>query len=163
MGLGISRREFLGLSSLSLLGAVVGCNRSQIQSRPKKPNLVFVFPDQMRAHTLGFMKEDPSITPTLDAFADESLVLTQAVSNYPVCSPYRAMLMTGKFPFANRVLSNCNSRTTPLGNELQPSDRCWSDVLKDQGYSLGYIGKWHLDAPYAVSYTHLTLPTTPYV
>jgi len=26
--------------------------------------------------------------------------------------------------------------------------RCWSDVLREQGYSLGYIGKWHLDSPY---------------
>ena len=30
---------------------------------------------------------------------------------------------------------------------MQKSDRCWSDVLKDRGYSLGYVGKWHLDSP----------------
>jgi arylsulfatase A-like enzyme len=101
----------------------------------------------MRAHTLGFMNEDPSITPNLDAFADESLVLTQAVSNYPVCSPYRAMLMTGRYPFSNKVIGNCLNITEPFGVELQKSDRCWSDVLKDKGYSLGYIGKWHLEAP----------------
>jgi len=148
MGLWISRREFLGLSSLSLLGAAVGCNTSQIQIKStKRPNLVFVFPDQMRAHTPGFMNEDPSITPNLDAFAEESLVLTQAVSNYPVCSPFRAMLMTGKWPHSNNVITNCNSKSTPYGCELGKEERCWSDVLKDVGYSLGYIGKWHLDSP----------------
>jgi arylsulfatase A-like enzyme len=31
---------------------------------------------------------------------------------------------------------------------LRADERCWSDVLADQGYSLGYIGKWHLDAPH---------------
>jgi arylsulfatase A-like enzyme len=113
----------------------------------KSPNLVFVFPDQMRGQALGFMGEDPVVTSNLDRFARQSLVLTQAVANYPVCSPYRAMLMTGMYPHRNRVLGNCNSQTTPYGCELQESDRCWSDILNDAGYSLGYIGKWHLDSP----------------
>jgi len=115
----------------------------------KAPNLVFVFPDQMRGQALGFMGEDPVITPHLNRFAKESLVLTQAVANYPVCSPYRAMLMTGMYPHRNRVVGNCNSQTTPFGCELRESDRCWSDVLADADYSLGYIGKWHLDSPRA--------------
>ncbi len=113
----------------------------------KRPNLVFVMADQMRGQALGFLKEDPVLTPNLDRFAGESLVLAQAASNYPVCSPYRGMLMTGKYPHANKVLGNCTSATAPYDNELQETDRCWSDVLKDKGYSLGYIGKWHLDAP----------------
>ena len=114
----------------------------------KPPNLVFVFPDQMRGQAMGFTGQDPVITPSLDEFARQSLVLTHAVSTYPVCSPYRAMLMTGKFPHTNKVLSNCNSNSAPFGCELQQSDICWSDVLKARGYSLGYIGKWHLDAPH---------------
>ena len=143
-----TRRNFLqaGLAA----PAAVGLTRAAADSTENpqnRPNLVFVFPDQMRGQAMGFLKEDPVITPHLDRFAAEALVLPQAVSNYPVCSPYRAMLMTGQWPHANKVLSNCNSRTTPYGNELQESSRCWSDVLKSEGYSLGYIGKWHLDAP----------------
>lgn len=49
------------------------------------PNLVFVFPDQMRGSALGFLNEEPVRTPHLDQLASESLVLTQAASNYPVC------------------------------------------------------------------------------
>ena len=112
------------------------------------PNLVFVFPDQMRAHALGFLNEDPVLTPNLDRFAGESIVFSHAVSNYPVCSPYRAMLMTGKYPHSNGVLSNCNSESAPFGYELRKTERCWSDILNKRGYSLGYIGKWHLDSPY---------------
>lgn len=115
-------------------------------SRP--PNLVLVFPDQMRGQALGFMKEDPVLTPVLDRFASESVVFTQAVSNYPVCSPFRAMLMTGMYPHSSGVLSNCNSNGAVHGYELREKERCWSDVLHDEGYSLGYIGKWHLDSPY---------------
>jgi arylsulfatase A-like enzyme len=111
------------------------------------PNLLIVFPDQWRGQALGFLKEDPVVTPRLDRFAEESVVFTHAVSNYPVCSPFRAMLMTGAYPHVNRVLTNCNSRSEPHGCELPTDARCWSDVLKDRGYSLGYIGKWHLDSP----------------
>ncbi len=61
-------------------------------SPARRPNLVFVFPDQMRGQAMGFLGEDPVVTPHLDRFARESLVLTQAASNYPVCSPYRGIL-----------------------------------------------------------------------
>jgi len=148
MGKGdMNRRAFLrnavGGAAISLWPAMRAAAATK-----DHPNLLFVFPDQMRGQALGFMNEDPVLTPNLDRFARESLVLTEAVSNYPLCSPYRAMLMTGKYPHANGVLSNCNSKSAPYGCELRESDRCWSDVLKDRGYSLGYIGKWHLDAPH---------------
>ena len=115
-----------------------------------RPNLVLVFPDQMRGQAMGFLGEEPVLTPHLDRFAAESLVLPQAVSNTPVCSPFRGMLMTGKYPLSNKVIGNCNTKYGRVEQncELQTFDRCWSDVLKEAGYSLGYIGKWHLDLPH---------------
>ena len=119
-------------------------------SNSRPPNLLFVYPDQMRGQALGFLGEEPVRTPHLDRFAAQSLVLPQAAASYPVCSPSRAMWMTGAYPWtsANPVTGNCTSRSAPYGVELPEDVRCWSDVLHDQGYSLGYIGKWHLDAPY---------------
>ncbi len=113
-----------------------------------RPNLVFVFPDQMRGQAMGFVGEENVKTQFLDQFAKESIYFSNAVSNYPVCSPTRAMLMSGQYPHKNKVISNCTSVTAPFGCELPVSIRCWSDVLKEKGYSLGYIGKWHLDSPY---------------
>ncbi len=117
-------------------------------SAERPPNLVYVFADQMRGSAMGFLGEEPVLTPNLDRLAEQSIVFTEAASNYPVCSPYRAMLMTGQYPHRNGVISNCLSRTAPYGVELKQDSRCWSDVLADNGYSLGYIGKWHLEAPY---------------
>ncbi len=116
-------------------------------SPAKPPNLLIVFPDQLRGSAMGFLGEEPVRTPALDRLAAESRVFTQAVSCYPVCSPFRATLMTGQYAFANGVWANCNSATAPAGCELPARAVCWSDVLKANGYSLGYIGKWHLDAP----------------
>lgn len=137
------------MSHIVVAGSLIAGGTGKAADISKQhPNLVIVFPDQMRGQALGFLNEDPVVTPHLDRFAKESLVLPQAVSNYPVCSPFRAMLMTGKYPQANGVIANCTSRTEPYGVELKETDRCWSDVLKDKGYSLGYIGKWHLDSPH---------------
>lgn len=116
--------------------------------KSEHPNLLFVFPDQMRASTLAFNDKEPTITPNLDRFASEGLVISNAVSNSPVCSPYRAQLMTGKYPISNGVVSNTTSKMAPLDIQLKQDERCWSDILKDKGYSLGYIGKWHLDYPH---------------
>lgn len=113
-----------------------------------RPNLVFIMADQWRGQALGYKGIEPVITPNLDRLAREGVAFDEAVSSYPVSSPARAMLMTGQYPLANRVTGNCNSSTAPYGVELPETARCWSDVLKDKGYSTGYIGKWHLDAPY---------------
>lgn len=119
-------------------------------SNSRPPNLLIVYPDQMRGQALGFLGEEPVRTPHLDRFAAQSLVLPQAAASYPVCSPSRAMWLTGAYPWteANCVTTNCQSRSAPYGVELPATARCWSDVLHDAGYSLGYVGKWHLDAPH---------------
>jgi arylsulfatase A-like enzyme len=118
------------------------------EARMSHPNLLFVFPDQMRSSMQGFLGEEPVITPNLDRFATEGIVLTQAVSNAPVSSPYRAMMLTGRYSSHNGVTSNCTSEAGRHGIELAGDARCWSDVLHDHRYSMGYIGKWHLDAPH---------------
>jgi len=119
-----------------------------------RPNLVYIFPDQFRQQAVGCMGQDPVVTPNLDRLASEGLVFTHAVSNFPVCSPYRAMLFSGKYPFSNGVIGNSYSKTVPYGIELKESERCFSDVLHDAGYSQGYIGKLHLDLPKEEDYPH---------
>ena len=113
------------------------------------PNLLFVFPDQFRCQAMGFTGQDPVITPNLDRFASEGRVAPNATATCPLCSPYRAMLMTGKYPWSNGVVTNCNSWANRWNVFLRESERCFSDVLHDCGYSAGYIGKWHLDPPVA--------------
>ena len=134
-----------------LVVLLIACSTTPPSPEPggRPPNLLFLLADQWRGQALGFVGQEKVMTPHLDAMAREGLVLTEAVSNYPVCSPYRAMLMSGQYPFANGVYSNCNSKTTEYGCELQQATTCWSDVLASRGYQMGYIGKWHLESPRA--------------
>lgn len=104
-------------------------------------------PDELRQQAVGLTKSDPVETPNIDAFAAESLTLTNTLSNCPICSPARAMLLTGKYPVSNGVVDNCYSKMAEFKIELKESERCLSDILHDEGYSQGYIGKYHLDLP----------------
>ena len=113
-----------------------------------RPNLVFIMADQWRGDAIGYNGTEPVQTPNLDKLSGEGVTFTNAVSGYPVCSPARAMLMTGRYPHKNGVTGNCNSATAPYGVEMATDARCWSDVLEDNGYDLAYLGKWHLDSPH---------------
>jgi arylsulfatase A-like enzyme len=147
----ISRRRFIknsaGTSTALLLASCARGKTSGADTVKSRPNILFVFPDEFRKQAMGFLGEDPVITPALDGFAQQGMVFTNACSSYPVCSPFRAMLMTGKYPLSNGVYGNCFTGTADKGIALRVSDRCFSDVLHDGGYATGYIGKWHLDTP----------------
>lgn len=122
-------------------------NIAQESSEATQPNLLFIFADQYRQASLGFLNEDPVYTPNLDTLAEEGVFFSEAVSNNPLCSPYRAMLMTGRYPISTGVVENCNSQRTEYGNYLKKDEICISDVLVANNYSAGYVGKWHLDGP----------------
>ena len=84
---------------------------------------------------------DPVYTPNIDQLAENGLVFTQATSTHPVCSPHRAMLMSGMYPSRNGVEDlNCKAgRTQGLHNEIE----CFTDVLAKAGYETAYVGKTH--------------------
>ena len=140
----VSATKFLALCGLIFCASSV-LAQSKISD---KPNLLIIINDQWRGQAMGYEGKEPVKTPNLDAFAKTSFVSKQMITNYPLCSPSRAMLFSGRYPLKNKVFSNVNSKGTPYGIELAPDMTCISDVLKTAGYFNGYIGKWHLDAPH---------------
>lgn len=119
------------------------------EKKTRPLNLLLFFPDEMRAQAQEFMHIDQTHTPNINRFARESCVMRQMVSNYPLCTPARGSFMTGQYPMHDGMTGNAHSYGRLVGINLSSSLICWSDVLKKQGYALGYVGKWHLDAPYA--------------
>jgi arylsulfatase A-like enzyme len=130
-----ARREFLktlGAGAAGLLLGGQGCK----PTAARRPNLVYVFADQLRFQSLGYAGDARARTPRLDRLAAESVSFRNAVSTMPVCAAHRASLLTGRYP----------STTGMVINELRvdPSPRAFGRVLTDSGYETGYIGKWHL-------------------
>jgi arylsulfatase A-like enzyme len=92
--------------------------------------------DQLRAASLPLYGETQIRTPHLDRLAAQGTVLDNAISTCPVCTPYRAMLLTGRHPQTTGHLIN-STRT-------RHSEISIADAFAHQGYRTGWIGKWHL-------------------
>ncbi len=135
-------------NKMTLPACVLGCAFC-LGAEAREPNILIIMADQWRASALGCQGVEPVITPNLDKLAAQGVICTNATSAHPVSSPARASFMTGLYPNAHDVKANCTSGTAPYGVELKTDDICWSDILAAKGYSLGYIGKWHLDSPHA--------------
>ena len=105
-----------------------------------RANLIYIYVDQMRGSAMGFLGKEPVITPNIDKFASESVVLTDAASNYPVCVPHRTILMSGKYSHSNGVITNCFSDGLEMDNNLV----WWTDVLSGNSFDVAYYGKWHI-------------------
>lgn len=105
----------------------------------KRPNIVFVFSDQHRYQSTEFAEtRDPDvISPNMKTMSKESVNFATAISGCPVCSPYRASLLTGRYPSTHGVFVN----DVCLNNEATSI----AEAFKDGGYDTAYIGKWHLD------------------
>lgn len=112
--------------------ALLGCRQT-----PEQANIVFVFADQLRSHELSCYGGQNVETPHMDRLAAEGLRLTNAISTYPICSPYRAMMLTGMYPMHSGMTNNDH----PLREHL-PS---FAQACNDAGYQTAYIGKWHID------------------
>lgn len=103
----------------------------------QKQNIVFFFSDQQRADTLGCNGQPLPVTPCLDRFACEDAVnFSNAFTPQPVCGPARAMLQTGLYPTQTGCYRNAVS--------LPAEQKTLAGYLKEAGYRVAYVGKWHL-------------------
>jgi arylsulfatase A-like enzyme len=125
-----SKLSIVLISSL-IIGAC-GCSRTAEQ-----PNLLFVFTDQQSYDMLGVAGNSQVLTPNLDQLAGEGIYFRHAISNCPICSPYRGMLMSGQHPLYN----GCFTNDVPL---LHDNGLTFGQALGQAGYETAYVGKWHL-------------------
>jgi len=104
---------------------------------PKRPNLLFIMSDQQSRDMVGAYGESSVKTPHLDALAADGILFDHAISNSPVCTPARSMMISGQHPLWNNCVDNDRRLLTDNGPSLP-------QVLAEQGYRSAYVGKWHL-------------------
>ncbi len=141
----IRRRELLrGLASTAALVATSGVSPLARAEGPSpagpadaRPNLVFVFADQLRACSVGCFGEPDVDTPHLDSLASQAVLFTNALATSPLSSPYRARMQTGRYPTVTGV---------EHGHIYLPAEEvCLAEVLGGLGYRTAFVGKWFLD------------------
>ena len=102
----------------------------------KRPNVLWIFGDQLRAQSLG-CNRDPNVhTPNIDMLSQTGINVEGGVSGMPLCCPFRGSLLTSRYP--HRAVPG-HEMQLPLGLPTV------ADVFRENGYRTAWFGKWHLD------------------
>ena len=102
-----------------------------------KPNVILIMADDLGWGDTGYNGNKVIKTRHLDTMAAEGLQFNRFYSASSVCSPTRASVLTGRNPYRTGI---------PTANKgfLRPEEVTLPEILREQGYSTGHFGKWHL-------------------
>lgn len=130
----LSRRQFVG--TLATVGGVPVAAQRRPPSR--RPNILFIIVDQWSATCFGEINKALR-TPAVDSIAAAGVRFSNAYCTYPLCSPSRASMFTGRMPHETGVVLNVpeNSRVVP------DSMPVLGELFAEAGYETGYFGKEH--------------------
>ena len=111
----------------------------------KQPNIIFLIADDLGYGELGCQGHAEIPTPHIDSIATNGTRFTQGYVTAPNCSPSRAGFLTGRIPTRFGYEFNpIGARNEDPGTGLPKAETTIAELLHEQGYTTGLIGKWHL-------------------
>jgi arylsulfatase A-like enzyme len=155
-----TRREFLktiGLAAASAQTLLTSPNcvgRGEKRLLETRPNIVFIFIDDLGWRDLGCFGSSFYETPNIDKLARRGIRFTSAYSNAPNCAPTRACLISGQYTPRHGVYTVGTPergrarlrKLIPVPNKTNLDSKIVTipQALKAAGYRTACIGKWHL-------------------
>jgi len=141
---GISRRTFVkaaAVGTAAWLGGDVARKVAAAKEPLRSPhNVLIITTDQQRVDAMSAAGNKWAKTPHMDSIAANGVYFHRSYCSYPLCSPSRGSLHTGRTPHEIGVDRN----SLPI----DPGITISGQVFKAAGYDTGYSGKWHLPNPY---------------
>jgi len=105
-----------------------------------RPNILHIMTDQQQWATIA--GRSPCRTPNLDRVAREGILFERSYTPSAVCCPAQAMILSGAYHWHNGVYNQVHSPPS-VHRDLNADVVLYSQRLRDAGYRLGYVGKWH--------------------
>ena len=140
--------SFTVITSILFLFQLTAAAQTKNLPQPGKPNIIFIYIDDMGYADLSCYGNREIETPNIDRLAKEGIKFTDFYVSSPVCSPSRAGIVTGQYPGRNRIYSYIDNRKKneerEMADWLDPNAPTIAKTFKKAGYTTAHIGKWHL-------------------
>jgi arylsulfatase A len=152
---------------LTFVCIVSGSYFSLLNATPRgKPNIVFILIDDLGWKDLECTGSQYYKTPHINQLANEGLLFTRAYASAPVCSPSRGAIFSGQYPARTKLTDVFSNQAKPSDSlqqmdhdikieagvkyqgaahrwALHPDQITFAEVMQQDGYKTGYLGKWH--------------------
>lgn len=138
------------VSVLTFIFIIFGCQlRLTCLAQHKSiPNIILIVSDDHAYQAISAYQKDLINTPNIDRIGREGAVMRKAYVTNSVCSPSRAVILTGKYSHLNGLRDN--------GTFFDSSQQTFPKILQQHGYKTAVIGKWHLwSAPTGFDYWNI--------
>lgn len=139
----ISRRQFVaGSAALTLTGAVAAASQKaeETSGQGAHPNILIIHVDQHRMDCLGAYGNRDIRTPNIDGLATAGVRFNNSFCPFPVCTPSRYSLISGRYVHEHRGWTNHST--------LCPGTDTFAAILKAAGYKTKAVGKMHFTPTY---------------
>jgi arylsulfatase A len=108
-----------------------------------RPNIVLIMADDLGFEAFGCYGGTTYKTPHVDKLARQGMRFDRCYST-PLCSPTRAQLMTGRYPFRTGWINLIGRGSAPLDFFDYQKERTFGHILRQAGYKTAVAGKWQL-------------------
>ncbi len=135
----ITRRKFIKTVGAGAI-AMAGAKAFSTPKSKRKPNVVLILTDDQGTLDANCYGSKDLYTPNIDKLAQQGVRFSQFYVGAPVCSPSRAVLLTGRYPQRAQLVGNAGYSRPGM----PPRQLTIAEMLRPHGYRTAIFGKWHL-------------------
>ncbi|MET0394651.1 MAG: sulfatase [Chitinophagaceae bacterium] len=125
------------LLAFFLIPLLSGYRVERVVPKPSRPNIIFVFTDDLAYQAISAYGFGLNNTPNIDRLARQGMLFSRCVVTNSICGPSRATILTGKYSHMNGFYRNERG-------DFDSSQQTFPKLLQQNGYQTAIIGKWHL-------------------
>src|SRR5207237_3030673 len=128
-----------GAAPLMAAGATTSATIGGTTSVARRPNVLLVMCDELKATALGLYGNPTLRTPSLERLARQGILYRHAFTPHPLCVPARVAMWTGRYPHASGARTNQTFLPPALPPGVRHMAQCWWDA----GYTTALVGNAH--------------------